>query len=371
MLASGCASSTSSSDTGGSGALRVALMGISSGPNYVKGRDNPFKLAVDEINAAGGISGRKIEYKEFDTDITPQGAVNATNLAIQYKPNVIIGYSVSAGLKASIGALNAYGAPVIHSTLASLTSPDSLGSKLTFRLEPTTAQFTAAADQYLFQDKGVKSMMVINTQDSAPTEGAKQIQDDAAKNGVSTTHRAVSPTVTDLTEPIVAAKGKDAIWAWGYATTDALAVKTAASNGFTGDIMTFSAGTAAGNGLIPSSLLTDKVTSVGQCAPYALDTPEAKKYVAAYTAKYGVPPNDSVVSQQYDALYMFKAAVEKAGSTEAKKVADALAQADYAGACGQEKTDANHNMLHSVPILKFTGGKPTLVKMQSNLDSPY
>jgi len=32
MLASGCASSTSSSDTGGSGALRVALMGISSGP---------------------------------------------------------------------------------------------------------------------------------------------------------------------------------------------------------------------------------------------------------------------------------------------------------------------------------------------------
>jgi branched-chain amino acid transport system substrate-binding protein len=377
MLAAACSSNGGGAGGGAtatSGPIRIAYLSILSGPNFVKGGDNAFKMAVEEINAAGGINGRQLEYKEFDTDITPQGAVNATNLAIQYDPTLIVGYGVSAGLKASISAINNAGLPVMHGTLASLTSPSSLGSQLTFRVgSPTTAQYAKAADDYLFQDQGVKSLMMINTQDSAPTEGAKYILDDAAARGVKTEHRAVSPTVTDMTEPILAAKSMnaDAIWNWGYATTDALTVKTAAANGYTGKIMTFSAGTAARVGLIPASLLTDNITAVNACAPYVLDTDAAKKFVDAYKAKYGTALNDSVAAWQYDAVYLFKQAVEKAGSTDPKQVAQQLTTADYNGVCGELKTDSNHNLIHQVPIIKYTGGAPTLVKLQTNLDSPF
>jgi branched-chain amino acid transport system substrate-binding protein len=370
LLLAGCAKGNSASGDSG-GPIRIALMSILSGPNYVKGFDNAFKLAVDEINSSGGVLGRQIEYKEFDTDITPQGAVNGTNLAIQYQPNIIIGYGVSAGLKASIGAINSAGIPVIQGTLAQLTSPASLNSKLTFRLEPTTYQFATAADKFLFGDKGVKSMMVINTQDSAPTEGAGYIADDAKKANVPTDHRAVSPTVTDLTEPILASKGKDAIWEWGYATTDALAVKTAANNGYAGQIMTFSIGSAARNGLIPTNLLTDKVHAVAVCAPYALDAPAATKYVAAFKAKYGAAPTDSDTSSYYDAVYLFKQAATQANSVEPSKIADELSKVDYQGVCGEEKADANHNLLHSVPVLSFPGGQPKLEVNETNLDSPF
>jgi branched-chain amino acid transport system substrate-binding protein len=370
LLLVGCARGDNSggSDTG---PIRIALMGILSGPNYIKGYDNAFKMAIEEINSSGGILGRQVEYKAFDTDITPQGATNATNLALQYDPNIILGYGVSAGLKASIGAINGAGIPVIHSTLASLTSPESLGSKLTFRLEPTTYQFAVAADKFLVEQKGVKSLMMINTQDSAPTEGAKYILEDTKKRNIPTDHRAVSPTVTDLTEPILAAKDKDAIWNWGYGTTDALTVKTAANNGYTGQIMTFSVGSAARGRLVPTELLTDKVHMVGACAPYALDGEASTKFVANFKAKYGKEPNDSDNAQYYDMVYLFKEAATQANSVEPAKIAEQLAKVDYQGACGEEKADANHNLLHAVPIISFQGGAPKLEVNITDLDSGF
>jgi branched-chain amino acid transport system substrate-binding protein len=349
-------------------------MGIFSGSYASPGSDNGFKLAVDQVNASGGINGLQVQYKEFNTDITPQGAATATSLALQYQPDVIIGYSVSAGLKASISQINSAGIPVIQTTLDQLTSPSSLGSQLTFRLELTSAQFAAAADQFLFKTVGVKSMMVVNTQDAAPTDGGNDIVAAAAQAGVKTQRQQVSPTVTDLTEPILAAKsmGAQAIWDWGYPTTDALAIKTAAANGYHGDIMTFSAGTAARDGLIPGSLLTSNIYAVSPtCAPNVLTTPQALKYDAAYQAKFGTAVNDSVTSNWYDAVYLYKQAVEKAGSTEPKAVATALSHVNYQGICGDEQADSNHNLLHGMPIIHFPGGKPALATFVTNVKSPY
>ncbi len=385
LLIAGCSSSKSSGSGSGSSTasgssaaaspsgtpIKIAYLSILSGANAVKGSDNAFKMAVDEINASGGILGRPVEYKEFDTDITPQGSVNAANLAIDYKPSVMIGFSISAGLKAAISAINTAGIPVLQGTLASLTSPDSLGSKLTFRFSPTTAQYATAADKYLFTTQNVKSMLEINTQDSAPTEGGTYIVSDAKAAGVSITTRAVSPTVTDLTEPVLAAKGKDAIWEWGYPTTDALLIKTAAANGYTGQIMTFSAGAAARTGLIPVSLLSDKVHAVVACAPYASTDAAAVKFDAAYKAKFGADPDDTTQPLNYDALYLFKQAATAAKSDDPAAIAAQLSTVDYTGVCGEEKADANHNMLHSVPILSFPGGKPTQTVLQTNLTSPF
>jgi len=355
------------------GAIRIAVMGAFAGQLYTPGADNAFKMAVDEINSSGGINGQKIEYKEFDVGATPQGGVNGTSLALQYNPTFFIGFTTSTTLKAPIDMINQAGVPVIHTTLPSLTSPKSLGSNLTFRLSTNTAMYAFGSDEYLYNTLGVKRIMLINTDDVAPTEGGNYLVTDAIKAGASYQHRTIPVAATDLTEPILAAKAMNAqaIWEWGYPTTDALTVKTAAANGFDGYVMTFSAATAARNGIIPINLLTDKVMAVNTCVPYVLSTPEAKKYVAAYKAKYGVDVTDSVTSTWYDAVYIYKEAVLAAGSTEPKAVASALSKIDHKGVCGQEKTDANHNLIHSVELIKYTGGTPVLVKNVENVPSPY
>jgi branched-chain amino acid transport system substrate-binding protein len=385
LLLAGCGSSKKSSTSSATtqpGAttkpsgppIKIAYMGIFHGQFATPGADNGFKLAVNEVNASGGIMGRQVEYKSFDTDITPQGASTATSLAVEYKPDVVIGYGVSGGLKASAGQLKTAGLVVIHNTLDAITSPTSLGTQLSFRLQPTVAQFAGAADKFLFEQRGVKSLMVINTQDAAPTDGGNQIIAGAKAAGVKTDHRAVPPTVTDLTEPALATKSMnaDAIWEWGYPTTDGLMIKTAAANGFTGDIMTFSAGAAAKAGLIPQSQLTDHIYSVStNCAPQVLQTPVAQKYSTAYKAAYGTPVSTAIANENYDAVYLYKQAVDKAKGTEPTAVGKALESVDYQGVCGAEKADANHNLEHSVTIINFPGGVETLAKMETNIDSPY
>jgi branched-chain amino acid transport system substrate-binding protein len=349
-------------------------MSILSGPFAVPGGDNGFKLAVSEINSSGGILGRQIQYKEFNTDITPQGATTATALALEYHPDLVVGYGVSAGLAASASSLNSAGVLVIHNTLDSITSPKALGSNLYYRLSLTDPQFASGADSYLFQQRGVKKMYIIHTSDAAPTDGAALIEADAKANGVATQTASVAPTATDLTAQILAAKnfGAQAIWEWGYPTTDGLLIKQAAANGFTGDIMTFSAGAAAKAGLIPTSLLTDKIFSVSvSCAPEVLTTPEATAYNQAFMAKYGTAPSTAVANENYDALYLYKTAATTAGSTDSKTVAAALRNVTHQGVCGEEKPDSNQNLEHSLAILSFPGAKETLAKLVTDVQSSY
>jgi ABC-type branched-subunit amino acid transport system substrate-binding protein len=235
------------------------------------------------------------------------------------------------------------------------------------------SQYAGAADRFLFNDQKVKKMMVINTQDSAPTDGGATILDQAKTANVQTDHRAISPVATDVTEPILAANSMnaDAIWEWGYPTTDGLTVKTAAANGFKGSIMTFSAGSAAAAGLIPQSLLTDKVYSLqAACGPALLTTPAAKSYVAAYKKAFGGPPAASVGTTGYDAVNLWKAAAEKAKSVDAQKVAAAMKKISYDGVCGTEKADANNNMIHSITIAHYPNGVATLAKQETNVTSP-
>jgi len=366
----GCGANGESGDAD-NGPIRIAFMDILTGPQATTGGDNSLKLAIDEINEAGGINGRKLEYKKFDTNITPEAAARATNLALDYKPSAIIGYGVSAGLRASVTAINKAGVPVIHGTLAKLTSPESLGTKLTFRIGPTTTQYALAANSYFFNDLGVKKLAVVHTQDAAPSEGAAAIIADAKKAGVTTTERAVPPTVTDLTEPVLAAKGSDAIWEWGYATTDALLVKQAAQNDVDLPVMTFSISTAATRGLVPKELLTDKIMNVSSCAPYVLEGERSKHFMELYRKTYGEEPTDANSPRYYDAVYLVKAAIEKAGSANPQKVATAIEQTTLEGACGTLKSDEHHNLMHDIPIVKWTGGTPQLVKLVQNISSDF
>jgi branched-chain amino acid transport system substrate-binding protein len=366
-----CGGDAASGGGGSEGPIRVAYLSILQGPNAIEGSDRAMNLAVEEVNAAGGISGHKIELKTYNTDITPAGAVTATNLALKDNPHVIIGYGVSAGLKASIPAINQAGIPVLHSTLASITGPKSLNSQLTFRISPTTEMYAQASTQYLFDNLGVKRMLMLHTSDAAPTEGADSIAKLAAGRSVQLAKRSVPPTVTDLTEAVLAARDTDAAWVWGYSQTDGLFLKQMKQNGVDKPVMTFSANAAARTGLIPAEQLTEKVSYVSACAADTLQTAKATQYRDAFAKKYGPGLVEPFGPVFYDAVYILKAAVEKAGSNKPKDIATALETLEYQGICGDFKADSNHNMIHNVPVVNFPGGKAVVAKNYTGLTSSF
>jgi branched-chain amino acid transport system substrate-binding protein len=92
---------------------------------------------------------------------------------------------------------------------------------------------------------------------------------------------------------------------------------------------------------------------------YSVDDPSraVRKFVDEYRAKYGAEP-DSIAALTYDATRLLADAISRAGSTEGKRIRDALASTkDFAGVTGAITMDADRNPVKPAVILKIEGGR--------------
>ncbi|HSD71705.1 MAG TPA: ABC transporter substrate-binding protein, partial [Thermoanaerobaculia bacterium] len=81
------------------------------------------------------------------------------------------------------------------------------------------------------------------------------------------------------------------------------------------------------------------------------------QFVAAYRRKYGADP-DSIAALSYDAARLLADAIRRAGSTEGKRVRDALAATtDFSGVSGLIRMDADRNPIKPAVVLKVDGGR--------------
>src|SRR5258708_20108108 len=80
------------------GLMELSGTGATAGTNF----DNGVKLAVKEINAAGGILGRKIEYTSMDTQSAPQTAKALAQKAVDQGAYVVIGPVFSGSFTSSM-----------------------------------------------------------------------------------------------------------------------------------------------------------------------------------------------------------------------------------------------------------------------------
>ena len=87
------------------------------------------------------------------------------------------------------------------------------------------------------------------------------------------------------------------------------------------------------------------------------DSPEAKAFVKKYEAKFGATP-DAMAALGYDSALVLAAAIKRAGSTDGQKIRDALAATkDFDGATGKMTLDENRNARKPAVILEIKGGK--------------
>ena len=92
------------------GLVELSGTGATSGTNF----DNGVKLAVKEINAAGGILGRKIEYTSSDTQSQPQIAKALAQKAIDDGAYVVMGPVFSGSIMVSMAETQARRDPQLH-----------------------------------------------------------------------------------------------------------------------------------------------------------------------------------------------------------------------------------------------------------------
>jgi branched-chain amino acid transport system substrate-binding protein len=335
----------------GIGTPRAGL-GAESGSFQTQGA----RLAVDEINKAGGVLGRPLELVIEDDQTTNPGVVLAfTKLAGNADIAAFLGPIRSTQVHAMAPDALKLGKPVmIGGTDPALTH---MGNPWFFRFRPNDVYSARVIADYGAKVFGKRKWAIVHSTDAFGTNGMKNLVESLRGMGI---------------EPVLVQ---------GYPnnsqdfTPVALAVKQSGAD-VMGTYMTFEpdqgifakqlrqlgvALTWVGS---PTTVTTTALKLAGPAlfGSYAVvdfnrDSSEAAKaFAAKYEAAYRSAP-DFFASWPYDAVHVFARAIGEAKSLEPDKVRKAiLAVKGYAGAEGTYNFDANGDGLHGYNIVKNNNG---------------
>jgi len=328
---------------------------------------NGALLAVKEINAAGGVMGRPIDLivhdSRYEMDVTAQ---IARQFVEEDNVSAVIGFTDSDSVLAAGPIIQAAGIPFITAGATSPKLPEQVGDMLFLACFGDNVQAAAGAEfsytnfgptAYLLIDKGVEyttllgayfkarfeqlggTLVLEDTYDDSATDFSPQITKLQALSQqpdfyyIAAMPYNVGPVVRQMRDagldgPVV---GGD-----GYDTPDLVSV----------------AGDAAENVYFTTHALMNA----------DLGTDGIKKFIAAYNAEYGFDPENAFAALGYDSVYLLADAIERAGSTDAQAIKDALEQTtSFPGITGAITfTPDSHVPRKGVTMIKVENGEFTL-----------
>jgi urea transport system substrate-binding protein len=328
--------------------IPVGLSGANSvvAPSVVQSAE----LAVEEINAAGGVLGRKLELEIADDASGAAGAQKAFDaLVFQKEVNAIITMETSAARNAGLPIISKGDIPYIYT---SFYEGRSCNPNLFVNAWVPEQQVPPVVDHFMKSEKAKKFFLV----GSDYAFGRGMLQFSRAyieKAGGEVVGEEYLPMEgTDWTAIISKLKSSGA---------EALITSTA---GGSPNVTLTKQLRGAGVTLPYGNLAVDEGTAKSMGADAAgifisasyvtsIDSQANKDFLAAMGKKFAGElrtPNDLSVPQ-YEGVYLYKAAVEKAGSTDTKAVLAALAEVSYTGPRGT----VTMNKQHHAPLTMYLG----------------
>jgi branched-chain amino acid transport system substrate-binding protein len=311
--------------------IKLGVMFVSSGPmgGYGKHGFQAVQLAVDEINAAGGILGRKVTALTADSKMQPPlGVEIAKRYILQDKVDFLVG-PTSSGVAAALS-------PVIteHKIMLVLTqaAADSLtGAQFNPYMFGTlsNAMMHSRAGAYFVADKPYKRWMCIGPNYNYGWDSwasfkskLKELRPDVEFVG-ELWPKLTEPDYTEFIKKISDAK-PDAVWSplWGMDAVNF--IKQALPMKLFDKIKFAFPDGAALETLAP--LGKDMPDGIYIAARYFFLTPDSemnRKFVKSYYDRFKEWP-DYMAEETYAGIYFIKAAVERAGTTDTEKVIKAV-----------------------------------------------
>ncbi|MEV6373542.1 branched-chain amino acid ABC transporter substrate-binding protein [Micromonospora musae] len=299
--------------------MLTPLSGSSSaiGP-YMK---NGAQLAVDELNAKGGVNGRKLELKVEDEACDAKSATAGANKLVTAGVNISVGGYCSGATLPTLPIFEKAGVPMLIPA-ANSNELVAQHKKNVFLINGTGAQQSDSAIKFM---KKVGATKVALMDDN--TSYSKDIADTTAKLLTGSPALAGRESVTagesDYSANVNAIlKGQpDFIYWTGYYQEGGLIIRQLRQAGYNGKIM-------VADGSVDQKLvdIAGPEAAAGVFATMT-QTPEtiqgAEKWIADYTSKFGAAPGP-YSTQAYDAVRVAAEAVTKAGSTDGDAVIKAL-----------------------------------------------
>lgn len=321
-----------------------------------------IEMAIEEINAAGGINGKKIKTVKYDTKSEPAEATTlATKLMTQDKVVAVMGPATSGSFKATIPVANKNKVPVASgSATADDVTVDANGVKeYAFRIcFSDSFQGEIMATYALSNLSKTKAVIIMDSSsDYAKGLAASFKNVFTAGGGTIVAEEAYLDGDTDFNAVITSIKSKDfdVIFIPGYYEEVGLIIKQARAQGIDAPVL-------GADGFDSPELINlagaEALNNVFFSNHYSsLDKdPLVIKFIEDFKAKYGKEP-DAFNALGYDLAKFVADGIGRAAKLDGESIKNSLeATKDFVGVTGSFSVDENHNPVKSIVVIGLKDG---------------
>ena len=327
----GCGSNSGSSSKKDADKYYIGGIGPTTGATAIYGTavKNGAQIAVDEINAAGGINGKQIEYRFEDDQNDAEKAVNAYNTLKDWGMQMLVGTTTTAPCIAVAGKTASDNMFQITPS-ASAPSVLSSGNGNIFQVCFTDPNQGIASAQYIAENKLAKKIGIIYDSSDVYSSGIEEkFEAEAKTQGLNIVSKAAftADSKTDFGTQLQKAKdaGADLLFLPIYYQEASIILKQADTMGYKPKFF----GVDGMDGILTVENFDTKLAEdVMLLTPFAADAKDktVQNFVKTYKEKYKDTPNQ-FAADSYDAVYALKAAIEESKATtdmSASDLCDAL-----------------------------------------------
>ena len=351
---------------GGSDEILIGHYGSLTGSQATFGisTDNGIKMAIEELNAAGGINGRKVKLVTYDDKGEAREASTAVTRLVTKDGVVAVIGEVASGL--SLAA-----APICQEGGVPMISPSSTNPKVTkvgdmiFRvcfIDPFQGKVCAKFAREHESLKASKAAIVTD-QGSPYSVGLEEEFEKSfvAFGGTVVSKQTYQAGDQDYSAQLtsIRAAEPDVIFVPGYYTEVASMILQARKLGMTQPFVGADGWDSAKLGEIAG----DAINGCFYSNHYSQEDPSPKiqDFIAKYKAKHNETP-DALAALGHDSAMILFDAMKKAGTLEGAAIAAELAKTkDFDGITGKISIDAERNAVKSAVMLEMKNGVPKYV----------
>ena len=366
LTACGSSSSTTETTTAAAGestaasgeVFKIGGIGPVTGAAAVYGLavKNGAQIAVDEINADGGINGYQIDFQFQDDEHDAEKSVNAYNTLKDWGMQILVGTTTS---KPCIAVAAETANDNMFQITPSGSSVECAQNPNVFRVCFSDPDQGAASATYIAENKLADKIAVIYDSSDVYSSGIyERFASEAANHGLDivAAEAFTADSNKDFSTQLQKAKdaGADLVFLPIYYTEASLILNQANTMGYAPKFF----GCDGMDGILQVDNFDTKLAEgLMLLTPFAADADDelTQKFVTAYKEKYGETPIQ-FAADAYDAIYAIKAAAEEAGITPETSVSDtcdkmkeAMLKVTVNGLTGENMTWTEDGEPHKAP----------------------
>jgi branched-chain amino acid transport system substrate-binding protein len=334
--------------------------GATAGTNFKNG----VELAAKEINAAGGILGRRIALENYDTQTNPATAKALTAKAVDQDAYAVMGPVFSGSIIVSMSETEKAGIP--NFTGGEATNITMQGNPFVFRTSFSQALGMPKIANYIASGLKAKSVAVIYVNNDFGKGGRDAIiKELQARNIKVAADVSTEPQQVDFSSAVVKAKGANADAAFVYLNEDESAriLRELRKQGYDKPIVGET--TIMGQKVI--ELAGDAANGVQGHVGLTVDAPNAliRQFAEKFEKEYKYKSDHNGI-KGYFGMYMVKAVTEKMGKFDKKGFAEAIKNACFSakqtpGLLMDVCFDAKGDLDRESFLVEVKGGKQVVV----------